>query len=448
MRYSVCTRAGLFLAMATAVLGAVDVGTSPTPYAGWSNSFPADENFFPLAVWLQSPGNAQAFKNLGINTYVGLWDGPTESQLSALKTAGMYTVCDQNSLALSSPSRSIIKSWMQTDEPDNAQPLAGGGYGPPIPPQDIINRYTAMKAADASRPVLLNLGQGVAWDGWYGRGTRTNHPEDYPEYMKGGDIISFDIYPVTSTDAAVKGNLWYVGQGVERLVTWSQGKKVVWNAIECTHINSTVLPTPAQIRSEVWMSIIHGTRGILYFVHEWYPSFSEPGLLRYPANMDAVKSINAQIKSLAPVLNGPTIAGEVQVVSSNTSTPLKTMLKRRDGDTYLFAVAMRDGPTTGHFTLAGLSGTLSAEVLGEGRTVPVTQGVLSDNFGAYGVHLYKIAGTATGGGGTGGGGTGGSGSGGTGTGSGSGGGGGHCGATGAELLLVYGLLLLRRRMSS
>ena len=24
---------------------------------------------------------------------------------------------------------------------------------------------------------MLNLGQGVAWDGWYGRGTRTNHPE-------------------------------------------------------------------------------------------------------------------------------------------------------------------------------------------------------------------------------------------------------------------------------
>ena len=110
MRYSASIRVGLFCMMAVALVGAADVGDSPTPYAGWPNSFPADENFFPLAVWLQSPGNAQAFKNLGINTYVGLWDGPTESQLSSLKTAGMSVVCDQNSLALSSPSRSISMS--------------------------------------------------------------------------------------------------------------------------------------------------------------------------------------------------------------------------------------------------------------------------------------------------------------------------------------------------
>src|SRR5205085_6402919 len=148
MRYSASIRAGVFFLLMSALLGAVDVGVSPTPYAGWSNSFPADENFFPLAVWLQSPGNATAFKNLGINTYVGLWDGPTEAQLSALKTAGMYVVCDQNSLALGSPSRSIVKSWMQGDEPDNAQSDGNGGFGPPITPLEIQNRYTAMKAGD------------------------------------------------------------------------------------------------------------------------------------------------------------------------------------------------------------------------------------------------------------------------------------------------------------
>ena len=32
----------------------------------------------------------------------------------------------------------------------------------------------------------------------------------------------------------------------------------------------------------------------------------------------------------------------------------------------------------------------TAEVLGESRTLPVTGGVLTDAFQAYGVHLYKI----------------------------------------------------------
>ena len=41
-----------------------------------------DPNFFPLAVWLQSPNNAAKYKAAGINTYVGLWRGPTEEQLA------------------------------------------------------------------------------------------------------------------------------------------------------------------------------------------------------------------------------------------------------------------------------------------------------------------------------------------------------------------------------
>jgi hypothetical protein len=49
---------------------------------------------------------------------------------------------------------------MHGDEPDNAQSL-GRGYGPPIPPAKIIADYHKLKKAAPSRPVLLNLGQGV-----------------------------------------------------------------------------------------------------------------------------------------------------------------------------------------------------------------------------------------------------------------------------------------------
>ena len=30
---------------------------------------------------------------------------------------------------------------------------------------------------------MVNLGQGVAWDDYIGRGIRRNHPEDYVEYI-------------------------------------------------------------------------------------------------------------------------------------------------------------------------------------------------------------------------------------------------------------------------
>jgi hypothetical protein len=65
-----------------------------------------------------------------------------------------------------------------------------------VPPATVLQDYQRLRAADPSRPVLLNLSQGVAWDGWHGRGTCNRHPEDYPEYLRGCDIASFDIYPV------------------------------------------------------------------------------------------------------------------------------------------------------------------------------------------------------------------------------------------------------------
>ena len=46
---------------------------------------PADPGYFPIAVWLQDPRNAEAYKRAGINLYVGLWQGPTEAQLAALE---------------------------------------------------------------------------------------------------------------------------------------------------------------------------------------------------------------------------------------------------------------------------------------------------------------------------------------------------------------------------
>ena len=42
-----------------------------------------DGGFFPVSVWLQSPRNA-AYKQIGINLFVGLWSGPTAEQLRAL----------------------------------------------------------------------------------------------------------------------------------------------------------------------------------------------------------------------------------------------------------------------------------------------------------------------------------------------------------------------------
>jgi hypothetical protein len=109
-------------------------------------------SFFPLAVWLQSPCQAAAYKAPGINLYVGLWNGPTEAQLQALEKHAMPVICSLNDQARTQLNRKIIVGWMHGDEPDNAQSLGQGrGYGPPIPPSTIQTDYDQLKALDPTR---------------------------------------------------------------------------------------------------------------------------------------------------------------------------------------------------------------------------------------------------------------------------------------------------------
>ena len=374
-----------------AVLFLVAVGASGAAPAR-APAPPADEDFFPLAVWLQAPRNAQRYEDIGINTYVALWRGPTEEQLDALDAAGMRVVLVQNANALKFRDRKTIVAWMHDDEPDNAQSLGRGkGYGPPVAPEKIVEGYKRMKAADPTRPVLLNLGQGVAWDGWYGRGVRTNHPEDYPRYLEGCDLASFDIYPAAHDHRDVAGKLWYVGRGVQRLREWTGGKKPVWCCIETTHIdNPNRMATPAQMRSEVWMAIAHGATGIIYFCHEFKPAQIEAGLLEHPEMAAAVKQVNAQVRELAPVLNSPTVEGAVQTASSEADVPVVTLCKRHGGATYLFAVSMRERKTTAAFTVRDVPASAKVEVLGEGRTLDAAGGKFSDRFEDYAAHVYRI----------------------------------------------------------
>lgn len=352
---------------------------------------PQTPDFFPVAVWLQNPSNAKAYGDIGINLYVGLWKGPTEDQLNQLEKAGIRVICGQNENALKFRERNTIAGWMHGDEPDNAQSLGQGkGYGPPILPSKIKGDYERIRRTDPDRPILLNLGQGVAWDGYYGRGVRTNHPEDYREYAKGGDIVSFDIYPAAHENKEIAGKLEYVPKGVERLRNWTDGKKQVWCCIETTRIsNLNRKPSPSQVRSEVWMAIIHGAKGIIYFSHQFKPKFIEAGLLVDSEMAREVKSINQQIHQLAPVLNRPDAKNVASVESLNQDVPVDFMVKQLANKTFIFAAAMRDKKTVVRMKIPDKT-IKKIKVVGENRSITPEDGHWNDHFQGYGVHIYEV----------------------------------------------------------
>jgi hypothetical protein len=381
--------------LSAAALAGVSVAAtaeeSPPKPRQFANGFPADPGFFPIGVWLQNPDKAAVYRAMGVNTFIGLWKTPTADQLAQLDAQGLHLIVEQTTAARALPNAHVIRGWMQIDEPDNAQPDGRGGYGDCILPDEIVRRYEELKSFDPTRPIFLNFGQAVANAQWIGRGTKCSRIATQTYYTassRGADIVAFDIYPAAEDrQAHVKGKLELVGQGVANLKSWAAPGQPVWNAIETTHIfNPSRRPLPDEIRSQVWMSLIHGSSGIFYFAHEWKPSFREDGVFRYPDVVEELTRTNAQIKALAPVLNSPTLPGTVKV---EAPVEIATMMKRHGDAHYIFAVNMQKKAAKVRLTISPLSGG-SAVVVGEDRLIEIRGAVIEDEFSEYGVRIYKV----------------------------------------------------------
>jgi hypothetical protein len=353
----------------------------------FENGFPSEVSFFPLGVWLQSPNSAPRYKAMGINTFVGLWNGPTESQLATLAKYSMFAVADQNDVGLNSSNRNVIKAWLDSrDEPDNAISMAYGFFRTCIPATEVVRRSHEMKGRDPTRPIMVLFGQGIANEFWRGRGLCNGDMNYYNVAVDGADILAFDIYPVGSASLQVKGKLEYVARGVTNLLKRASPEQAVWNAIETTSLDPQVSVTPAQVRSEVWMALVHGSTGIVYFVHEFQPQFREDAIFRYPKIVEEVAKINQLITALSPVVKSPNVVGKLTVSSA---VPIATMVKSYKGVLYVFAVAMRNEVCQVKFSIGEFADG-QADVVNESRSIKIVSGLFEDSFAGYDVHIYKI----------------------------------------------------------
>jgi hypothetical protein len=140
------------------------------------------------------------------------------------------------------------------------------------------------------------------------------------------------------------------------------------------------------------MSIINGSRGIIYFVHQFQPRFVEATWFESPDIAAAVGRINAQVQGLAKVILKPAsndVAGitlrdpRKQAMSSDSIA----ITSRRHGcSLYVFAVSLSNQPLRARIDLSKSPGTLIA--IDEERQLEPKGSVLEDDFRPYEVHLY------------------------------------------------------------
>ena len=177
--------------------------------------------------------------------------------------------------------------------------------------------------------------------------------------------------------------------------------------------------TPPELNWATWSSLIHGARGVIYFNDTF--AYQGPGYSFW--NMESayyqavqpgqtvsmyaqVKATDALIKQLAPVLNSPTAIGYATVnnpgyengATQSLFSGIEVTAKDDNGQFYLLTDT-RDSETqtniSATFTLADKNAT-SVTVVGENRTIAVTNGVFTDTYatGAT-VHIYEVNDGAT-----------------------------------------------------
>jgi len=369
------------------------------PPAKFKKTVLDDPNFFPISVWLQPAGAARAFQEMGVNVYVGgidLYPSPKDRAfLDAIAQYGMYAIAPFKKEYIESGliDHPAFLGWMYGDEPDNADSATGRVIRTP---EALLYDFATIRNADPAHRVYLNLGAGVANERQVGRAATD---EQYQGYAKTCDILSYDVYPCNSISPNGPDRLHLVAKGIDRLRKWGGPDKLVWMWIEVNAIRDGEgrCPTPEEVKTQIWMALVHGANGYGFFCHSWAKNWLRENLnitggsavtAITPAMRQALKEINAEVKQLAPVLNSPTVENGA-TVRPTMGGRVDVMVKKYGGATYLFAVNMKRQAEKPEITVAGVrNGT--AEVLFENRTVEVRNGKIVDEFAPYAVHRYKI----------------------------------------------------------
>lgn len=403
-------------------------GPSPAYWSQWPAGPPTSDAWFPLAAWLPGIPDTNviapyanfgaAIADAGMNTLLGTWSwlsGPGRPYLALAKSLGLKAIASVTSanlpdvgyLAANPDHADVIIGWQLGDEFD-WKPWPANG------PTAVHNMYLAAKAADPSRPIHINWTkhmvdpQNNPWTPETG-----SEDSDLRLYQASCDMTSFDDYAYTDPYESVRG-AWRYGSFVDAMRRVSPVNKPMWGFVETSRPNNQQPAiTPDQMTAAIWNMIVHGARGIMFFNHDFGPAPASGsdgvwGRVYYDraggdAIIAALKKVNGQILSLAPVLNSPQLGvvdatgrerPDAWVSVSSTAAPVDVMVRQHGGRTYVFAQAsgsaslQNSAATTATFTLPG---AVSVAVSGESRSITASGGgVWQDTFAPYQLHVYVI----------------------------------------------------------
>ncbi|MBS1800603.1 MAG: DUF4082 domain-containing protein [Acidobacteria bacterium] len=336
-------------------------------------------DFFPVGPDAQPASLLQTWKDRGANTLartpVGISPADFAVWNSTADSLGFQYIRDADPNGpVNDASAQHLLAWHQPDEPESSTPVVSASK--------IVSQYKAWKQIDSGRAVSLNFN-----GGWLIGQQAGCDLTCYASYIQGADWVMSDIYPLSGWGQP--GSLGWIGQSVDTLYSLAPDKPIM-QFVETAYqglswCESCPAPTPEQFRAEFWEAIIHGARGVFVFPERIGPfSFDNT-----TPEMDAeiTKQFNTAT-SLGSVLQG--VINPIGM-SASVSSPLEVAWRNYNGHQYIFVLNFsyneKDGQT---ITLTGIGSATQAVVYGESRSVPITNGAITDNFGKHEIHIYQI----------------------------------------------------------
>jgi hypothetical protein len=394
-------------------------------------TYDSERSFFQIGIWGNPYGKIYDYEyDLKVLTDVGantMWPWPlrsVEDQLEAGRKAGLQVVImgpieEAEAAKLKDHPNWLANVWH--DEP------TGSFWG-----KDMAGKYKEFLAYKArinelapGRAVFVN---DVPW-------IRTPATQWWIKWNSSGDVSCHDNYPIMNRKYRARTigneqNKTGIPDSVSLAVAVNKEEKPVWFIVGAFLLRGHGsfpfrMPTPMQLRAQVYAAIIHGATGIIYFCWDTYVcrdgnvigmspdpqvTYLEPGpnrpnpspakpmqLVQSKALWTAAKQINSEIKTMEPSLLSPTVGKEVRYTVKTkgqhvTDTPIRCLLKPHpDGGYILLAVNLDDAVLLTTFEFPG--GLKSVSPLFENRdpyTIKPSKTNFSDRFEPFDVHVYRI----------------------------------------------------------
>jgi hypothetical protein len=277
--------------------------------------------------------------------------------------------------------------WKGADEPDWGKE----------PVENLLNARRIIAEEDPNHPV---------WIVQAPRGT----VDSMREYNGTMDITGQDIYPISYPPGihslTPNPEISLVGDHTDIMMSVTQGKKPVWMTLQIawSGVNgegrTRRMPTLPQERFMSYQAIIHGARGLIYFGGNTKPSMSEEDLKlgwnwRFWNNVLRRIVLEVGDKSpLAPALvardSEIPIVPKIPGVEFARAKGIETRVREVGDDIFLFACQRNRDTVQVKFQGVPPVDETGILMFEEPRTVKVENGVFTDWFAPFEVHVYKL----------------------------------------------------------